>query len=64
VKTVIPFLGGLLTHDRASFVYLNDSIRAFPPQEVLASELRAAGFKRVSWHNLTFGVVAVHIAGA
>jgi demethylmenaquinone methyltransferase/2-methoxy-6-polyprenyl-1,4-benzoquinol methylase len=64
LKTVIPFLGGLLTHDRASFVYLNDSIRAFPPQVALASELRAAGFKNVSWHNLTFGVVAVHIAGA
>lgn len=62
LKTVIPFLGGLLTHDRASFQYLNDSIRAFPPQAALADELRAAGFKRVSWRNLTFGIVAVHLA--
>ncbi len=62
LKTVIPFLGGLLTRDRASFQYLNDSIRAFPPQERLADELRAAGFANVEWHNLTFGIVAVHVA--
>ncbi len=64
LRTVIPFLGGLLTHDRASFQYLNDSIRAFPPQRALAEELSAAGFTRVSWRNLTFGIVAVHIAEA
>jgi len=64
LKTVIPFLGGLLTRDRASFQYLNDSIRAFPPQDALADELSAAGFGRVTWHNLTFGIVAVHLAEA
>jgi demethylmenaquinone methyltransferase/2-methoxy-6-polyprenyl-1,4-benzoquinol methylase len=58
----IPLIGGLLTHDRASFVYLNQSIRAFPAQEALAAELRAAGFSSVSWRDLTFGVVAIHLA--
>lgn len=62
LHAVIPALGGLLTGDRPSFQYLNDSIRAFPTQLALASELRAAGFTRVAWHNLTFGIVAVHIA--
>lgn len=62
LKTVIPFLGGLLTHERASFQYLNDSIQAFPPQAELADELRAAGFESVTWRNLTFGIVAVHLA--
>jgi demethylmenaquinone methyltransferase/2-methoxy-6-polyprenyl-1,4-benzoquinol methylase len=56
----IPLIGGLLTHDRASFVYLNQSIRSFPAQEALAAELREAGFRDVSWRNLTFGVVAIH----
>jgi demethylmenaquinone methyltransferase/2-methoxy-6-polyprenyl-1,4-benzoquinol methylase len=56
----IPLIGGLLTRDRASFVYLNRSIRSFPAQEALAAELRAAGFRKVSWRNLTFGVVAIH----
>jgi demethylmenaquinone methyltransferase/2-methoxy-6-polyprenyl-1,4-benzoquinol methylase len=58
----IPFLGGLLTRDRASFEYLNRSIRAFPAQEALASELSAAGFSRVTWSDKTFGVVAIHVA--
>jgi demethylmenaquinone methyltransferase/2-methoxy-6-polyprenyl-1,4-benzoquinol methylase len=56
----IPLIGGLLTGDRASFVYLNRSIRTFPAQDALAAELRAAGFRQVSWRNLTFGVVAIH----
>ncbi|MHB1340774.1 MAG: bifunctional demethylmenaquinone methyltransferase/2-methoxy-6-polyprenyl-1,4-benzoquinol methylase UbiE [Coriobacteriia bacterium] len=62
IKTVIPALGGLLTGDRPAFMYLNESIRAFPSQINLAAELHAAGFDRVEWHNLTFGVVAVHIS--
>lgn len=62
LRIVIPNLGGLLTGDKPSFQYLNDSIRAFPAQLALASELHAAGFRKVNWHNLTFGVVAVHIA--
>lgn len=62
LRTVIPALGGLLTGDRASFVYLNDSIRSFPPQDALAAELRAAGFSSVTWRDLTGGIVAVHVA--
>ena len=58
----IPLIGGLLTHDRASFVYLNRSIRSFPAQHSLAAELRAAGFREGTWRDLTFGVVAVHTA--
>lgn len=58
----IPLIGGLLTRDRASFVYLNESIRSFPAQEELAAELRHAGFRDVAWRNMTFGVVALHTA--
>lgn len=62
LRLVIPFLGGILTGDRAGFVYLNDSIRAFPDQETLASHLREAGFTHVSYHNLTGGIAAIHVA--
>jgi demethylmenaquinone methyltransferase/2-methoxy-6-polyprenyl-1,4-benzoquinol methylase len=62
LRVVIPNLGGLLTGDKPSFQYLNDSIRAFPSQLALGAELHSAGFSRVNWHNLTFGIVAVHIA--
>jgi demethylmenaquinone methyltransferase/2-methoxy-6-polyprenyl-1,4-benzoquinol methylase len=61
-RVVLANLGALLTGDRASFEYLNDSILRFPKQDVLAEELRQAGFSEVTWRNLTFGVVAVHLA--
>ena len=62
LKHVIPAIGGLLTGDRAGFVYLNDSIRAFPDQETFATALRSVGFSRVSYRNRTGGVVAIHTA--
>ncbi|MBN2404867.1 MAG: bifunctional demethylmenaquinone methyltransferase/2-methoxy-6-polyprenyl-1,4-benzoquinol methylase UbiE [Coriobacteriia bacterium] len=62
LRTVIPFLGGALTGDRSGFDYLNESILAFPPQLALSAELHKAGFSTVEWHNLTFGIVAVHVA--
>lgn len=62
LERVIPALGALIAGDRASFEYLNTSIRAFPSQHELAHELEAAGFSRVWWRNLTGGIVAVHVA--
>ena len=62
LHTVIPTLGGALTGHRASFEYLRDSILGFPRQVALAGELHRAGFPAVAWHNLTFGIVAVHVA--
>jgi demethylmenaquinone methyltransferase/2-methoxy-6-polyprenyl-1,4-benzoquinol methylase len=59
---IVPWLGAIVAGDRASYQYLNDSIRAFPPQEALASELRAAGFVDVRWVDMLFGGVALHIA--
>ncbi len=55
-------LGSALTGNRASFEYLRDSILGFPRQVTLAAELHHAGFPAVAWHNLTFGIVAVHVA--
>ena len=62
LKTVIPFIGGLLTGDKQGFVYLNNSIRAFPAQDEFTSMLYAAGFSSVTYKNLTGGIVALHTA--
>jgi len=62
LRHAIPAIGGVLTGDRASFVYLNDSIRRFPDQPELARELTDAGFSAVTWTNLTGGIVALHTA--
>lgn len=62
LNRLIPLLGMLVTRDRASYEYLKESILGFPPHDVLAAELTAAGFRSVSWERLTFGTVAVHVA--
>ena len=62
LRGAIPSLGGLLTGNRAPFDYLRDSILGFPRQVALAAELHRAGFPAVAWHNLTLGIVAVHVA--
>jgi demethylmenaquinone methyltransferase / 2-methoxy-6-polyprenyl-1,4-benzoquinol methylase len=62
LRHVIPNIGALVAGDKPSFVYLNDSIRAFPDQEALSSELRCAGFSDVSYTNRTGGIVAIHVA--
>lgn len=60
LNVMIPFWGWLFTRDTPSFVYLADSIKAFPDQETYAGMLREAGFKDVSWKNYAGGIIAVH----
>jgi len=57
---VLPALGGLVARDAESYRYLAESIRRFPPQEELADRMRAAGFERVAWRNLSLGIAAIH----
>jgi len=57
---VIPRLGKMAAGDEESYRYLVESIRKFPDQETFAEMIRAAGFSRVKWRNLTGGVAAIH----
>jgi demethylmenaquinone methyltransferase/2-methoxy-6-polyprenyl-1,4-benzoquinol methylase len=57
---VLPQLGKLVAGDADSYRYLAESIRMHPDQPALGGLMEAAGFGRVRWHNLTFGVVALH----
>ncbi len=57
---VIPRLGQLAAGASEPYKYLVESIRKFPPQEAFATRIRAAGFERVSFRNLTGGVAAMH----
>ncbi|MDX3376964.1 demethylmenaquinone methyltransferase [Streptomyces sp. NPDC012389] len=45
-----------------AYVYLAESIRAWPDQPGLAALLQKAGWSKVAWRNLTGGVVALHRA--
>ncbi len=57
---VLPRVGQAVAGDAESYRYLAESIRTFPDQETLAELMTGAGLARVSWENLSGGVVALH----
>ena len=57
---VIPLLGRAVAGDSESYRYLVESIRTFPNQERFADMIRAAGFQRVGYRNLSGGIAALH----
>jgi len=59
--TLLPKIGTWISKDQTGiYQYLPDSIRKFPDQEDLKKRIEAAGFKDVSYQNLTGGIVAIH----
>jgi demethylmenaquinone methyltransferase / 2-methoxy-6-polyprenyl-1,4-benzoquinol methylase len=58
---VLPQLGRLVAGDEASYRYLAESIRMHPSQEELKALMQKGGFGHVDYHNLTGGVVALHV---
>ena len=58
---VLPQLGRWVAGDDASYRYLAESIRMHPGQEELKSLMKKGGFGHVDYHNLTGGVVALHV---
>jgi demethylmenaquinone methyltransferase/2-methoxy-6-polyprenyl-1,4-benzoquinol methylase len=58
--TVLPVLGAAVAGDRDAYLYLAESIRRFPRQDVLADMLTATGFDLVTYRNLSGGIAAIH----
>ncbi|MBH1957897.1 bifunctional demethylmenaquinone methyltransferase/2-methoxy-6-polyprenyl-1,4-benzoquinol methylase UbiE [Polaromonas sp.] len=58
---VLPKIGKLVANDDASYQYLAESIRMHPSQEELKTLMRNTGFGHVDYHNMTGGVVALHV---
>lgn len=58
---VIPKIGKLVADDEASYQYLIESIRKHPDQETLKEMMLDAGLDEVRCHNLSGGIVALHI---
>lgn len=59
---VLPKLGAWITQDAESYRYLVESIRMHPSQDALKNMIEAAGFEDCTYHNLSGGIVALHIA--
>ena len=56
----LPTVARRTSSNPDSYVYLAESIRAWPPQGELARVVEAAGWQQVGWTNLTGGIVALH----
>ena len=58
---ILPKIGKFVADDEASYQYLAESIRMHPDQEALRQLMTEAGLEDVRYHNLTGGIVALHI---
>jgi demethylmenaquinone methyltransferase / 2-methoxy-6-polyprenyl-1,4-benzoquinol methylase len=58
----LPEIATRVSSNPDAYVYLAESIRAWPDQAGLAGKLAQAGWRDVAWRNLTGGIVALHRA--
>ncbi|HLO95746.1 MAG TPA: bifunctional demethylmenaquinone methyltransferase/2-methoxy-6-polyprenyl-1,4-benzoquinol methylase UbiE [Burkholderiaceae bacterium] len=58
---ILPKLGQMIAGDADSYRYLAESIRMHPGQAELKAMMKQAGFGHVDVHNLSAGVVALHV---
>ncbi|MGN6791562.1 MAG: demethylmenaquinone methyltransferase [Streptosporangiaceae bacterium] len=62
LASVLPAVAGRLSPNPGAYAYLAESIRDWPAQDELAGLIREAGWSSVRWRNLTWGIVALHVA--
>jgi demethylmenaquinone methyltransferase / 2-methoxy-6-polyprenyl-1,4-benzoquinol methylase len=58
--SLLPKIGQWVTGDKESYQYLVESIRMHPDQKTLAAMMKDAAFDRVTYDNLSAGIVAIH----
>jgi demethylmenaquinone methyltransferase / 2-methoxy-6-polyprenyl-1,4-benzoquinol methylase len=57
---LLPAVATRVSSDPAAYVYLAESIRAWPDQAALAEQVQRAGWAQVGWRDLSGGIVALH----
>jgi demethylmenaquinone methyltransferase/2-methoxy-6-polyprenyl-1,4-benzoquinol methylase len=60
-KHILPLVGDMLSRSSA-YRYLSKSVLEWPSPRDLSKRIRAAGFTRVKFSMLTFGIAVLHIA--
>ncbi len=58
----LPRIAGTVSSNPDAYLYLAESIRAWPDQPALARRIGDAGWAEVRWRNLSGGIVALHAA--
>lgn len=62
LKRILPTLGGLISHDKAAYEYLPNSIEDFLGKDELIKELESANFSLVRVESFSFGISSAFIA--
>ncbi|MGH3612579.1 MAG: demethylmenaquinone methyltransferase, partial [Pseudonocardia sp.] len=62
LERVLPAIARRVSSNPDAYVYLGESIRAWPSQPELAQRIADAGWVDVAWCDLTGGAVALHRA--
>lgn len=60
LNKILPLFSRLASKTPEAYSYLSESILAWPNQELLKEKIQSAGYNKVEYKNLTFGIVAVH----
>jgi len=59
---LLPLIGQIFANDKASYQYLAESIRQFPNQDEFVTIIHDVGLRKISYQNLSGGIVAIHAA--
>jgi len=57
---ILPGIGGLISGDQQAYLYLPESVNAFPDGSMFLDVIRAEGFGSCSFNPLTFGIATVY----
>jgi demethylmenaquinone methyltransferase/2-methoxy-6-polyprenyl-1,4-benzoquinol methylase len=63
-RYILPVVGGAISGAPEAYRYLPESVRRFPGAAELARMMLSAGFEKVDWEYLTFGIAGLHIGRA
>ncbi len=58
---VLPVIGSFISGHSTAYRYLPKSVANFPIEEELARRMADAGFRKVRWSSLSFGIAAIHV---
>ncbi len=59
-RHLLPVIGGRLSGNRNAYRYLNRSVEDFPAGRVFGKMLTRAGWQKVQWKPLSFGIVTIY----
>lgn len=61
-KSVLPFIGKIVSKDRSAYKYLYDSVTQFPEGDFFIAELEKVGFENCKYKKLSFGIASIYSA--